>query len=60
MALAKDAQATRDRLVAAARAAFSRQGFERTTVREIAAAAGVVAARPRTVEDEWERRHGSW
>ena len=41
MALAKDAQATRDRLIAAARAAFSRQGFERTTVREIAAAAGV-------------------
>ena len=22
--------------------------------------AGVVAARPRTVEDEWERRHGAW
>ncbi|MFH8251650.1 CynX/NimT family MFS transporter [Microbacterium sp. B2969] len=22
--------------------------------------AGVVAARPHTVEDEWERRHGSW
>lgn len=22
--------------------------------------AGVVAARPRTIEDEWERRHGAW
>ena len=22
--------------------------------------AGVVAARPHTVEDDWERRHGSW
>jgi AcrR family transcriptional regulator len=37
----RDAQATRDRLVAAARRAFSERGFERTTVREIAAMAGV-------------------
>ena len=22
--------------------------------------AGVVAARPHTVEDDWERRHGAW
>jgi CP family cyanate transporter-like MFS transporter len=22
--------------------------------------AGVIAARPRTVEDDWERRHGAW
>ena len=39
--MARDAQATRDRLVAAARQAFSERGFERTTVREIAAVAGV-------------------
>lgn len=37
----RDASATRARLVAAARKAFSEQGFERTTVREIAADAGV-------------------
>lgn len=41
MTTGRDAQATRERLVAAARKAFSRQGFERTTVREIAGDAGV-------------------
>lgn len=39
--MARDAQATRERLVAAARMMFSRQGYEGTTVREIAAEAGV-------------------
>lgn len=39
--MVRDAQATRERLVAAARKAFSERGFERTTVREIAADAGV-------------------
>ena len=39
--MARDAQATRERLIAAARMMFSRQGFERTTVREIAGEAGV-------------------
>ncbi|EPX87536.1 Bacterial regulatory protein, tetR family [Rubellimicrobium thermophilum DSM 16684] len=39
--MARDAQATQDRLIAAARAIFSRNGFERTTVRDIAAEAGV-------------------
>lgn len=39
--MARDAQATRERLIAAARKAFSEHGFERTTVREIAAEAGV-------------------
>ncbi len=39
--MARDAQATRERLVASARKAFSERGFERTTVREIAAEAGV-------------------
>jgi AcrR family transcriptional regulator len=37
----RDAQATRERLVLAARKAFSARGFERTTVREIANDAGV-------------------
>ena len=37
----RDAQATRERLVAAAWKAFSERGFERTTVREIATEAGV-------------------
>lgn len=41
MAATRDAQATRERLVAAARKAFSQQGFERTTVRGIAGEAGV-------------------
>jgi CP family cyanate transporter-like MFS transporter len=22
--------------------------------------AGIIAARPRTVEEEWSRRHGAW
>lgn len=39
--MTRDAEATRARLVMAARKAFAAQGFERTTVREIAAAAGV-------------------
>lgn len=39
--MARDAQATQDRLIAAARAIFARSGFERTTVRDIAAEAGV-------------------
>ena len=39
--MARDAQATRERLVRAARKVFSERGFERTTVREIAADAGV-------------------
>ena len=39
--MARDAQATRERLVAAARNAFSERGYERTTVREIAREAGV-------------------
>ena len=38
---ARDAQATRERLIGAARKAFSQNGFERTTVREIAGEAGV-------------------
>lgn len=37
----RDADATRQRLIAAARMAFSQQGYERTTVRQIAAEAGV-------------------
>ncbi|QPC86774.1 TetR family transcriptional regulator [Mesorhizobium sp. NBSH29] len=37
----RDAEATRSRLIAAARRAFSNNGFERTTVREIAGEAGV-------------------
>ncbi|MFN4125263.1 TetR family transcriptional regulator [Pannonibacter indicus] len=39
--MARNAQGTQDRLIAAARAIFSRSGFERTTVRDIAAEAGV-------------------
>ncbi|WMT89166.1 TetR family transcriptional regulator [Pelagibacterium sp. H642] len=39
--MGRDAQATRARLVAAARQAFSEHGYERTTVRQIAAEAGV-------------------
>lgn len=39
--MVRDAQATRERLIMAARRAFSERGFERTTVREIAADAGV-------------------
>lgn len=39
--MARDAQATRQRLVLAARKAFSERGFERTTVREIAGEAEV-------------------
>lgn len=39
--MSRDAQATREKLVAAARRAFSERGFERTTVREIAGDAGV-------------------
>jgi AcrR family transcriptional regulator len=39
--MARDAQATRERLITAARRAFSERGFERTTVREIATEAGV-------------------
>ncbi|MEQ1954963.1 TetR family transcriptional regulator [Mesorhizobium yinganensis] len=39
--MTRDAQATRERLATAARMLFSRQGFERTTVRDIAAEAGV-------------------
>ncbi|HEV7274675.1 MAG TPA: TetR family transcriptional regulator [Devosiaceae bacterium] len=42
--MARDAQATRERLVSAARQAFSRGGFEGTTVRSIAADAGVTPA----------------
>ena len=41
MAVTRDAQATRERLIGAARNAFSQHGFERTTVREIAGEAGV-------------------
>lgn len=37
----RNAASTRDRLIAAARKAFSERGFERTTVREIAAEASV-------------------
>lgn len=39
--MSRDAQATRERLVHAARQAFAERGFERTTVRKIAADAGV-------------------
>ena len=39
--MSRDAQATREKLIAAARRAFSERGFERTTVREIAGDAGV-------------------
>ncbi len=42
--MGRDAQATRDRLIMAARKAFSARGFERTTVREIASDAGVSPA----------------
>lgn len=41
MSSPRDAQATRERLILAARKAFSENGFERTTVREIAGDAGV-------------------
>lgn len=41
---ARDADATRERLIGAARELFARQGFERTTVRQIAGLAGVNAA----------------
>jgi AcrR family transcriptional regulator len=40
-AVQRDAQATRGRLIAAARQIFSEHGYERTTVRQIAAVAGV-------------------
>jgi AcrR family transcriptional regulator len=39
--MARDSRATRERLIAAAREAFSERGFERSTVREIASTAGV-------------------
>ncbi len=40
-AMQRDAQATRGRLIGAARQIFSEHGYERTTVRQIAAVAGV-------------------
>jgi AcrR family transcriptional regulator len=42
--MARDSEATRGRLLAAARTHFAEQGFERTSLRSVAAAAGVNVA----------------